>query len=539
MKEKESEFTTVLDEVNQAVEKGVEDYVPSLETEEVGRVKSVGQGIVWAEGLSRVKFEELVMVGPDIPGMVLDILSDRVGIVLFGRSDRIRAGDEVARSGRVLDVPVGNEMIGRVIDPLGIPLDDGGALNEHDRWPALREAPPILDRAPVQVPLHTGLKVVDTLIPIGRGQRELILGDRQTGKTAIALDAIVNQKDKDVVCIYCAVGQRSSSIAKVVAELRRTETMAYTVVVVVEGDDPPGLQYIAPYAATTMAEYFMHQGRDVLIVYDDLTRHALAYRQLSLLLRRPPGREAFPGDIFYVHSRLLERATHLKPGKGGGSLTALPIAETEAQNISAYIPTNLISITDGQIYLSPDLFQKGLLPAVDVGKSVSRVGGKAQIQSYRQVAGDLRLSYTQFQELESFARFGTRLDERTKNTLAHGRRVREALKQDQLSPLSTGEQIAVLLAVTRGLFDELPVERMGPAEAAVLDKVTVEIPDLDNKVDAAGKDDLLWEKLIEKMTKALLPFKDKNANTGDTEQENKDRPGPVGSGQDHEKPGSG
>jgi F-type H+-transporting ATPase subunit alpha len=516
MKEKENELNAALNEVTRAVEKGIRDFTPSLETEEVGRVKSVGQGIVWAEGLGRVKSEELVMVGPDITGMVLDLLPDRVGIVLFGRSQDIRAGDEVTRSGRVLDVPVGNDLIGRVIDPLGAPLDGQGVLREQERWPALREAPPILDRAPVRMPLETGLKVVDALIPIGRGQRELILGDRQTGKTAVAVDAVVNQKDKDIVCVYCAIGQRSSGIAKVVEELKRAGSMDYSVVVVAEGDDPIGLQYISPYAATTVAEYFMHQGRDVLIVYDDLTRHALAYRQLSLLLRRPPGREAFPGDIFYVHSRLLERATRLKPEKGGGSLTALPIAETEAQNISAYIPTNLISITDGQIYLSPDLFQKGLLPAVDVGKSVSRVGGKAQIQAYRQVAGDLRLSYTQFQELESFARFGTRLDEGTKKTLEHGRRVREALKQNQLAPMSAGEQIAVLLAVTKGLFDELPVENMGPAEAALLEKVNAEVTDLNHVVATAEKDDPLWKNLVEQMTEALLPFKEQDANTGDT-----------------------
>jgi F-type H+-transporting ATPase subunit alpha len=539
MKEEENDLSKLLNEVTQAVEKGVSDFKPSLQIEEVGRVKSVGQGIVWAEGLGSVKSEELVIVGPDISGMVLDILPDRVGIVLFGRSDRIRAGDEVTRSGRVLDVPVSNDMIGRVIDPLGLPLDGQGPFDEQERWPALREAPPILDRAPVQRPLQTGLKVVDALIPIGRGQRELILGDRQTGKTTVALDTIVSQKEEDVLCFYCAIGQRSSGIAKVVDELRRAGTMEYSVVVVVEGDDPPGLQYIAPYAATTMAEYFMHQGRDVLIVYDDLTRHALAYRQLSLLLRRPPGREAFPGDIFYIHSRLLERATRLKPEKGSGSLTALPIAETEAQNISAYIPTNLISITDGQIYLSPDLFQKGLMPAVDVGKSVSRVGGKAQIQAYRQVAGDLRLSYTQFQELESFARFGTRLDEQTKKTLEHGRRVREALKQNQLTPMSTGEQIAVLLAVTKGLFDGLPIENMGPAEAALLEKVKAERKDLDDLVAKAEMDDPLWEKLIGEISKTLLPFKEQNADTGDTEQEDQDRPRPVGSGQDHEEPGSG
>ena len=532
----------VLDAVGRAVEHGISNFSPTLKQEEVGRVKSVGQGIVWADGLGQVKSEELVTVASDISGMVLDILPDRVGIILFGPTEAVSAGDQVLRSGRVLDVPVGNQVIGRVLDPLGRPLDGKGIPEARERWMVLREAPRILDRAPVVKPLQTGLKVVDALIPIGRGQRELILGDRQTGKTALALDAMVNQKDKDVLCIYCAIGQRSSGIAKVVAELEREGAMAYSVVVVVEGDDPPGLQFIAPYAATTLGEYFMEQGKDVLIIYDDLTRHALAYRQLSLLLRRPPGREAFPGDIFYVHSRLLERSTHLKEERGGGSLTALPIAETEAQNISAYIPTNLISITDGQIYLSPDLFQKGMLPAVDVGKSVSRVGGKAQISAYRQVAGDLRLSYTQFQELESFARFGTRLDDRTRATLEHGRRVREALKQRELSTLASGEQIVVLLAVARGLMDEVPVEKVVEAEAAILEKVKAEVPDLENAVERAEKDDPLWKHLTTIMESALVPFKvtkENHADTGITEPKDQDRPGPAGSGQDHEKPGRG
>ncbi len=530
----------VLESVDRAVQQGISDFSPTLKQQEVGRVKSVDQGIVWADGLGQVQSEELVTVGPDISGMVLDLLPDRVGIILFGSTEAVSAGDQVLRSGRVLDVPVGDQLIGRVVDPLGRPLDGKGIPEARERWMVLREAPRILDRAPVVKPLQTGLKVVDALIPIGRGQRELILGDRQTGKTAVALDAMVNQKD--VLCIYCAIGQRSSGIAKVVAELERQGAIGYSVVVVVEGDDPPGLQFIAPYAATTMGEYFMEQGKDVLIVYDDLTRHALAYRQLSLLLRRPPGREAFPGDIFYVHSRLLERSTHLKEERGGGSLTALPIAETEAQNISAYIPTNLISITDGQIYLSPDLFQKGVLPAVDVGKSVSRVGGKAQISAYRQVAGDLRLSYTQFQELEAFARFGTRLDDRTRKTLEHGRRVREALKQRELSTLASGEQIAVLLAVARGLMDEVPVEKVVEAEAAVLEKVKAEIPDLENAVLRAEKDDPLWKQLTTLMEGVLAPFKlmkEDHADAGIPEPKDQDRKGPAGSGQDHEKPGRG
>ncbi len=514
-----TELDQVLADVDRAVNRGVERVQAIAEPQEVGRIKSIGQGIVWAEGLGRVQAEELVFLAADTPGMVLDLLPDRIGIILFGHGDALKAGDEVTRSGRVLDIPVSDEFLGRVIDPLGRPLDGMAPPGEEKRLPALREAPPILDRAPVEKPLETGLKVVDALIPVGRGQRELILGDRQTGKTAIALDTIINQHDKNVICIYCAVGQRSSGIAKVVSELREHSAMGYTVVVVVEGDDPPGLQYIAPYAATSLGEHFMEQGRDVLVVYDDLTRHALAYRQLSLLLRRPPGREAFPGDIFYIHSRLLERATRLKPSLGGGSLTALPVAETEAQNIAAYIPTNLISITDGQIYLSPDLFQKGLWPAVDVGRSVSRVGGKAQVTAYRQVAGDLRLSYTQFQELESFARFGTRLDEKTRQTLEHGRRVREALKQGQFSPLGAGAQIAVLLAVTRGLLDRVPVERMAEAEAAVLDAVRAAVEDLDRSVTAARADDPLWERLLKIMEETVAPLRETDADPGSPEQE--------------------
>ncbi len=335
-----------------------------------------------------------------------------------------------------------------------------------------RPATPIMDRASVTTPLQTGIVVIDALIPIGRGQRELIVGDRQTGKTAIALDTILNQRGANVVCVYCAIGQRASGVAKVVSALRERGALDYTVVVVTEGNDPPGLAYVAPYAATSIAEYFMEAGRDVLIVYDDLTHHARAYRELSLLLRRPPGREAFPGDIFYIHARLLERATHLRPELGGGSLTALPIIETEAQDISAYIPTNLISITDGQIYLSPSLFELGLLPAVDVGKSVSRVGGKAQLPSYRAATGDLKLSYAQFEELETFARFGARLDDDTRKVISHGERIRACLKQAEFAPVSVPAQLALLLALTGGLFDAVSLERMPEATRVVRDAAT-------------------------------------------------------------------
>jgi F-type H+-transporting ATPase subunit alpha len=368
------------------------------------------------------------------------------------------------RTGRVADVPVGDALLGRVVDALGRPIDGGDRIDAEDRLPVERPAPPIMHRDPVEVPLQTGIKAVDAAIPVGRGQRELILGDRQTGKTAIAVDAILNQADTGVLSIYCSIGQRASAVARVVNDLRKGGALGRTIVVVAGGDDAPGLQFIAPYAATTMAEHFMERGRDVLIVYDDLTRHGRAYRELSLLLRRPPGREAYPGDIFYIHSRLLERATHLREEHGGGSLTALPVVETQAQNISAYIPTNLISITDGQIYLSPDLFEKGHLPAIDIGASVSRVGGKAQLSAFRAVAGRLRLTYSQFEELESFARFGTQLDEETRRKLTRGRRVRAVLTQKEHDHFPVAEQIAVLLAATEGLLDDLDPDEVSRAE---------------------------------------------------------------------------
>ena len=455
---------------------------PGPIVQEVGVVTQVGEGIARVKGLPSVQSEELVRFEGGVRGMAFNLDPDEVGVILLDESERLEAGNEVERTGRILDVPVGPELLGRVVDALGRPLDERGAIHSGERWPVEREAPLIMERAPVETPLQTGLKVVDALIPIGRGQRELILGDRQTGKTAVALDTILNQRDTDVVCVYCAVGQRNSAVASVIADLREHGALDYTTVVVASGEVPPGLQFIAPYAATSIAESFMAQGRDALIVYDDLTRHARAYRELSLLLRRPPGREAFPGDIFYIHSRLLERATHLKEEHGGGSLTALPIVETEAQNISAYIPTNLISITDGQIYLSPNLFQKGVLPAVDVGRSVSRVGGKAQLPAYRTLTGELRLSYSQFQELEAFARFGTRLDEETRETLQRGRRVREVLKQSQYDPLPVAEQVAVLLATTEGLFDALEPEQVTEAERRVRDAVREHDPALCDKI---------------------------------------------------------
>jgi F-type H+-transporting ATPase subunit alpha len=482
----------VFDGVFAGISQAREAFAPQLKPQETGRITSIATGIAKVSGLPGVGLEEVLKFPGDVYGIAFNVDADEIGVVLLGDYWQLHAGDEVERRGHVVDVPVGEGLLGRIINPMGRPLDGKGPVLACRRLPVERPAAHIMDRAPVTVPLQTGIKVMDALIPVGRGQRELILGDRQTGKTAVALDTLLNQRDQDVLCVYCAIGQRASGVAKVIATLREKGALAYTVVVVTEGNDPPGLAYIAPYAATSIAEYFMEQGRDVLIVYDDLTHHARAYRDLSLLLRRPPGREAFPGDIFYIHSRLLERATHLRPELGGGSLTALPIIETEAQDISAYIPTNLISITDGQVYLSPSLFELGVLPAVDVSKSVSRVGGKAQRAAYRSVAGDLKLAYAQFEELESFARFGARLDERTAKTIEHGRRIRACLKQSEFAPVSVPEQIIVLLALTAKLFDLVPMARMTAAEHA-LRQAAGDIPEalaarFDSAEELSGED---------------------------------------------------
>ncbi len=502
-----------LEETFAVLSAAVSGFKPQLSLWETGRIVSMGKGIARVAGLPGARSEELLAFPGGLQGLAFNIDPGEVGVILLGEYRQLRSGDEVVRTGEVLDVPVGPGLIGRVIDPTGRPRDGRGPFRARQRRPVERPAPSIMDRAPVTVPLATGLKVIDALIPIGRGQRELILGDRQTGKTAVAVDTIINQKNKDVLCIYCAIGQRSSSVARVVAELAEHGAMDYTTVVVAEGDDPPGLQYIAPYAATTMAEFFMEQGHDVLVIYDDLTRHARAYRELSLLLRRPPGREAFPGDIFYIHSRLLERSTRLGEALGGGSLTALPIIETEAQNISAYLPTNLISITDGQLYLSPDLFQKGILPPVDVGKSVSRVGGKTQLPAYRAVAGDLKLSYAQFEELEVFSRFGTRLDVDTRKALNRGRRVRAVLRQPQFTPLTQTEQVIVLYAVTQGAFDEVAEDALDRAEEEVR-RAAAEIPEVAARVErgeALGENEL--QAMRQAAEKALRPFFQEKGNT--------------------------
>ncbi len=505
---------SVFDNAFAAISQVRETFAPQLELRETGTITSIATGIAKVCGLPGVGFEEVLKFSGDVYGIAFNVDEQEIGVVLLGDYSRLQAGDEVERRGHVMDVPVGDALIGRIINPMGRPLDGMGEMNSSSRLPIERPAPPIMDRAPVTVPLQTGIKVIDALIPVGRGQRELIVGDRQTGKTAIALDTILNQRGKNVLCVYCAIGQRASAVAKVVASLREKGAMDYTIVVVTEGNDPPGLAYIAPYAATSIAEHFMQQGRDVLIIYDDLTHHARAYRELSLLLRRPPSREAFPGDIFYIHARLLERATRLRPELGGGSLTALPIIETEAQDISAYIPTNLISITDGQIYLSPSLFALGVLPAVDVSKSVSRVGGKAQRAAYRAVAGDLKLAYAQFEELETFARFGARLDEDTRKIIEHGRRIRACLKQQEFTPVSVPAQITVLLALTAGLFDTVPLEQMTDTENAVrkaADSIPREMCARFETADQLSDDDR--RAIIEIARQALCAFQAKPSTT--------------------------
>ena len=500
-------------------------FTPQLTPHEVGTITNVSTGIARVSGLPGVGFEELLEFPGGVFGIAFNVDEDEIGVVLLGEYQDLHAGDEVERTGRVMDVAVGDGLLGRVIDPLGRPLDGNGPVTSSKRLPVERPAPPIMDRAPVTVPLQTGLKVIDALIPIGRGQRELILGDRQTGKTAIAIDAILNQRGKNVVCVYCVIGQRASAVAKVVANLREKGAMDYTVVVVAEGNDAPGVAYITPYAATSIAEHFMEAGRDVLIVYDNLTQHAQAYRELSLLLRRPPGREAFPGDIFYIHSRLLERATHLRTELGNGSLTALPIIETEAQDISAYIPTNLISITDGQIYLSPSLFELGVLPAVDVGKSVSRVGGAAQRAAYRAVAGDLKLAYAQFEELETFARFGARLDEDTRKIIEHGRRIRACLKQPEFAPVSVPAQITVLLALTANLFDPVPLDQMTDAEHAVREAAANLPAEVCARFETAAKlNDEDRKTIIEIARKALARFQPKPESKPEAKAEPKPEP---------------
>src|SRR6059058_5349372 len=445
-------------EINEIIRAQIENFDASMTVDEVGTVIKVGDGIAEIYGLEKVMACELLEFPHAVRGLALNLEEDKVGTVLFGDFQKIKEGDEVKRTRRIMSVPVGDALMGRVVDALGSPIDEQGDIVTDTFFPIERIAPGIIDRQPVKEPLQTGLKAIDSMVPIGRGQRELIIGDRQTGKTAVAIDTIINQKGKNVICVYVAIGQKKSTVAQVVRTLEEYGAMDYTIVVNASASKPAPLQYLAPYAGCAMAEYFMYNGQHALCIYDDLSKHAAAYREISLLLRRPPGREAYPGDVFYLHSRLLERASKLNDEKGAGSLTALPVIETQAGDVSAYIPTNVISITDGQIYLESDLFNSGVRPAVNTGLSVSRVGGAAQIKSMRAVAGTLRLDLAQYRELAAFAQFGSDLDKATQAQLNRGRRLVELLKQGQYQPLPFSKQILMIFAGTNGFIDDLPVE---------------------------------------------------------------------------------
>ena len=454
-------MTTRGQDLAAVIKRQIEEFGGDLTMVDVGTVTEVGDGIARIHGLGGVQYTELLAFPGDVIGMAMNLEEDAVGAAIMGDDSQIKEGDEVRSTGRVAEVPVGNDLIGRTVDALGRPIDGKGPLRTESTRPIERVAPNVVTRQAVNVPVQTGIKAIDSMIPIGRGQRELIIGDRSTGKSAIALDAIINQKGGDLICIYVAIGQRVGKVAQTVAILEQHGAMEHTVVVAANASDPAPLQYLAPYAGCAIGEEFMEQGRDALIIYDDLSKHAWAYRQLSLLLRRPPGREAYPGDVFYLHSRLLERAARLSNEHGGGSLTALPIIETQAGDVSAYIPTNVISITDGQIYLESELFNAGIRPAVNAGLSVSRVGGSAQRRAMRSVAGRLRLDLAQYRELVTFAQFGTSdLDRATREQLERGQRITEVLKQPQYQPLSLEKQVSIMFAVTNGYLDDVPVSRV-------------------------------------------------------------------------------
>jgi F-type H+/Na+-transporting ATPase subunit alpha len=466
------------DEITKLIREQIENYEQQISVDETGTVITLGDGIARVYGLDKVMAGELLSFPHDVSGIAMNLEEDQVGVVLLGEYTEIREGDEVKRTGRIMSVPVGDALVGRVVNSLGQPIDDKGPITSDKYIPLERLAPGVIDRQPVREPMATGLKAIDSMIPIGRGQRELIIGDRQTGKTAVALDTIINSKGNDLICIYNAIGQKRSSIAQVVKILEDFGAMEYTIVVAASASEPAPMQYISPYAACAMGEYFRDTKRHALVIYDDLSKHAASYREISLLLRRPPGREAYPGDVFYLHSRLLERAAKLSDKNGGGSLTALPIIETQAGDVSAYIPTNVISITDGQIYLETDLFNQGVRPAVNVGLSVSRVGGSAQIKAMRQVAGSLKLELAQYRELAAFAQFGSDLDKATQAQLNRGQRLVELLKQNQYSPLPFSKQILIIMAGTGGFLDDMPVDQVREFEKQLYQYVDTTNPSL-------------------------------------------------------------
>jgi F-type H+-transporting ATPase subunit alpha len=470
------------DEISKIIQQQIEGYEKEIDVKEVGTVTSVGDGIARIYGLDRVMFNELIEFPNDVYGLAFNLEENSVGSVLLGESHLVKEGDLVKRTHRIMQVPSGPDLIGRVVDPLGVPLDGKGPIKTDIYMVVERLAPGVVERVPVKRPLQTGIKAIDTMIPIGRGQRELIIGDRQTGKTAIAIDTIINQKGKDVVCIYVAIGQKNSTIAYIIKILEDHGAMDYSIVVAASASDPSPLQYLAPYSGCAMGEYFRDTGQHSLLIYDDLSKHAAAYREIALLLRRPPGREAYPGDVFYLHSRLLERAAKLNDENGGGSLTALPIIETQAGDVSGYIPTNVISITDGQIYLEPELFNAGIRPAINVGISVSRVGGNAQIKAMKQVAGQLRLDLAQYRELVTFAQFGTELDKASQAQLDRGERLTEILKQGQYEPLSVEKQILVVYAGNRGFLDEFQPHEISGYEKKLCEYFETEHPDILKKI---------------------------------------------------------
>jgi F-type H+-transporting ATPase subunit alpha len=495
-----------VEEISEIIRQKIEGFQLDFDKDETGIVISVGDGIAQVYGLENVMYNELIEFPEDIFGIALNLEEDNVGAIILGEAFKIKEGDKVRRTGRIISVPAGEAMIGRVVTPLGEPLDDKGPIETNEYMPIERLAPGVIDRLPVKEPLQTGIKAIDAMIPIGRGQRELIIGDRQTGKTTIAIDTIINQKSQEVICVYVAIGQKQSTIAQVIKTLEETGAIDYSIVVVASASTPAALQYIAPYAGCAMGEYFRDKGKHALLIYDDLSKHAAAYREISLLLRRPPGREAFPGDVFYLHSRLLERAAKYNDEHGGGSLTALPIIETQASDVSGYIPTNVISITDGQIYLVPELFNAGQRPAIDVGISVSRVGGNAQIKAMKQVAGSLKLDLAQYRELAAFTQFGTEdLDKATINQLERGKRLTEVLKQDEGVPMPVEQQILVIFAGTAGFLDELPVEAIRKYEEKLLEYAQREHADMLRDI---REKNMLDPDLKENITKMLEEFKD-------------------------------
>jgi F-type H+-transporting ATPase subunit alpha len=497
------------EDITSLLKQQLKEFKIDLDVSEVGEVLMVGDGVARVSGLENVMSSELVELPNGVFGMALNLEEDNVGLVLFGDSRLVKEGDLAKRTGKVVEVPVGNEMLGRVVNPLGQPVDGKGPINAKESLPVERKALGVMARQPVTQPLQTGIKAIDSMIPIGRGQRELIIGDRQTGKTAIAIDAIINQKgshesDSPVYCIYVAIGQKASTVASIVSELEANGAMEYTTVVTSNASDAAPLQFIAPYSGCAMGEFFRDNGKHALIIYDDLSKQAVAYRQMSLVLRRPPGREAFPGDVFYLHSRLLERASKLSDSLGGGSLTALPIIETQEGDVSAYIPTNVISITDGQIYLENNLFNSGIRPAIDVGLSVSRVGGNAQIKAMKKVAGTLRLDLAQFRELEAFAKFGSDLDKATLAQLTRGERMVEILKQNQYVPMAVEHQIVIIFAGGQGMLDDIPNDRVGEFEKGLLGYIDAKHSKMLGAIKSAGE---ISDEINKELRKAIEDYK--------------------------------